>query len=197
MPNMVLQNVTLAPQVDATTHSYDVKHATNYVRKILRSRQTPLYTLGLVDDIASEGAAIFYASRKRSGLTYTRKGETHIVRCLSMKQAARFAIKRVLKSTFRKYRLIREYINEKGDAVNFRVSDTLSVAQFKQLRKSTLLRSYELDRDNLRAALGWQYVTLIDGILAGYIKADIAKEIGVCPQEVSRMIARIVEYFNQ
>lgn len=197
MPNMVLENVTITPQVDAEERSYNLAYATNYVRKILRSRQTPLYTLGLVDDIASEGAAIFYASRNRSGLTYTRKGETHIVRSLTLKQSARYAMKRVLKSTYRKYRLIREYINEKGDVVNFRVSDTLSVAQFKQLRKSTLLRSYELDRDNLRAALGWQYVTLIDGILAGDIKADIAKEISVSPQEISRMLSRVVEYFNK
>jgi len=193
---VTLDNVTVTPETSIET-TYDATHATNYVAKILRSRQVPAYILQLAGDIASEGATIFYASRKRSGLTYKRNGETRIVRSLSMKQSARFAMKRILKHNFRKYKLIKEYINEKGDVVNFKVPDTLSVAQFKSLRKSTLIKAYDLDRDNLRSQLGWQYVTLVDGILAGDNKADIAKEIKVCPQEISRMLKRIVELFNK
>lgn len=193
---VTLDNVTSLPETSPET-SYDLTYARNYVAKILRSRQVPLYILQLAGDIASEGATIFYASRKRSGLTYKRNGETRIVRSLSIKQSARFALKRVLKHNFRKYRLIKEYINEKGDVVNFKVPDTLSVAQFKSLRKSTLIKAYDLDRDNLRSQLGWQYVTLVDGILAGENKADIAAEIKVSPQEISRMLKRIVELFNK
>lgn len=194
---VTLENVTKTPETDAVETFYNVDHARNYVAKILRSRQVPTYILQLAGDIAGEGASIFYASRKRSGLTYKRNGETKIVRSLTMKQSARFAMKRSLKHNLRKYRLIKEYINEKGDIVNFKVPDTMSVAQYKSLRKSTLIQAYDLDRDNLRSQLGWQYVTLVDGILAGESKQDIAKEIKVCPQEISRMLQRIVELFNK
>lgn len=171
-------------------------NAIRYIYVCLRSRNVPHYVLGdrdhagLVEDIASEAKVIQLASQTRKGLSYKRKGETHTVRQLTLKQSCRFAISRVLKAAKTQYKIVHDYTDTTaGQDVkkhNY-IMHYASITQYKNIRKAGYIKNYDMHKGDIARCLGERFNTLIQGIIDGRTRIEIAAELGIPHQRISDM----------
>ena len=197
-------NQTIETQVDNGLDKANVAdwqtNAIKYIYICLRSRNVPHYVLGdrdhagLVEDIASEAKVIQLASQTRKGLTYKRKGETHTVRQLTLKQSCRFAISRVLKAAKTQYKIVHDYTDTTaGQDVKKHtlIIQYATAAQYRNLRRSSYVKNYDLHKGDVTRCLGERYNVLIEGIIDGKSRIEIATELGIPHQRISDMIAEL------
>ena len=197
-----MSKVTLTAGIveTSTELDYDTRLATNYVRKILRTRGVDTSLYSLLDDIVQEGAKYFYAAKSRQGLPYHRKGETRIVRSLSTRSAVRFGLRNMLKRQFRKTKRIQEgtTVDQYGNTVPLYhlASDTLSVASYRASKRSFKIVIDDEAIASVERLLGVKYVELVKLLQRNYSQTQIATKLEVSQPMVCKMIAKLRTAFT-